>query len=385
MNKMRNNVVFLGCSGDFGRKFSACNTKIEFMIRGLRALGDCCVVHNGIKGSSDIREISYSENSIADLLIEYPCKINRYLSPLINYWRLIGDLRRLHRNGDKNIVILEAPYIIYYWMMLIASKFCGYKVVVISHEWLALFKTKNVFKRFLHHCYTSFFCYGIDAILPISEYIIQKVKCYKKPFLKLPVLADFSRNLTNAENGKYFMYCVSAEYIRVITVLLDGFNLYRTMGGGYRFVLVLSGSDSAKERVRDKVKDYQLSDCVELTESLQYDALFSMYTRASALVLPLDPKCEQDSARFSQKTAEYLSSGGAIITNPVGENVHYFKNEENVIMTDFSALGFCNAFRWVELHPHETLEIGRKGYVLGKKYFDYNENGRLLHDFILGL
>lgn len=380
---MQNNIVFLGCTGDFGRSFSACNTKIEFVIRGLKLEGDRCVVHNGINGSSLYKHILNSDHPFAETIIDYPARVNWYVAPFINFKQLIVDLRRLYVPGCKNVVVLEAPYIIYYWLMLLASKFCGYKVVVISHEWLATFRNANILRQISNICYSKFFCYGVDAVLPISEYIIDKIEHFKKPMFKLPVLADFSHGVPNVEKGDYFMYCVSAEFFRVIAILLEAFELYRRKGGGYRFVLVLAGSESAKAKVREEIAVRNMNDDVDVLCSIQYDVLFSMYTKAAALLLPLDPSREQDRARFSQKTAEYLSSASAIITNPVGENAYYFQDGEDVIMADFTQQGFCDAFKWVEENPHAARKIGRKGFYRGADVFDYKVCGKHLHDFLL--
>ena len=69
----------------------------------------------------------------------------------------------------------------------------------------------------------------VDGILPISEYIINKIRHFNKPYIKVPVLADFdeSDNLEAeqrcAEEKSFFLYCVYAAYTRVIYFIIDAY------------------------------------------------------------------------------------------------------------------------------------------------------------------
>ena len=113
--------------------------------------------------------------------------------------------------------------------------------------------------------------------------------------------------------------------------------------------------------------------------------LMDLYANALALIIPLDPGNIQDEARFSQKIAEYLSSGSPIISNNVGEIRYYFKDKENIILCDYDIDGFVEVFKWVTRNPDKAKQIGVNGLNLKKKEFDYRELGDRLHKFMQSL
>ena len=382
---MKLNVVFLDCTQGYGYAFSACNTKIEFMARGLTELGNICYIHNGLMGKAGILQPQYQYAQDIGHIIDYPRRGNIYLSPYRNYKLLLKDLIRWRQDNAKNIVVVEAPYLPYYYLEIKAARKASYKVVAISHEWLGAItfaeKSKKM-REWMLHLYSYLFGYCVDAILPISEYIINKIKKFHKPFLKVPVEADFSRAPSSSSRKPYFLYCVMADYYRVINIVLDGFKDFCSHNTTYKLILVLSGSREAIERVSEYMKKIGLSGRVEIKSKLPYDELLSLYSSASGLVVALDPNNKQDEARFSQKIAEYLSSGTIIVSNQVGEVKHYFHNKINILMDEFSSSGFCNSFRWIAENPEEAASIGLAGYELGKKEFDYRVCANRLNTFL---
>ena len=98
--------------------------------------------------------------------------------------------------------------------------------------------------------------------------------------------------------------------------------------------------------------------------------------------IPLDPDNEQDKYRFSQKIAEYLSSETPIITSPVGEIPVYF-NKHNAFLVDlFTPEAYAEAMGYISIHKEESIIIGRQGYELGKKEFNYKIYGEKLSNFL---
>ena len=181
--KKASNIIFLGCTQGYGYSFSACNTKVEFMAKGLTEQGDICYIHNGLSGRPGLKQITYKNIHGIGTIIDYTCKGSRYISSIRNYRNLLKDLKTYYQPNIKNYVIIEAPYLPIYYLEVIAAKKSGYKVIVISHEWLGTFKDdNNRIRTWLNHSYAILFGYKIDAILPISEYIIQKLKNSKTIF-----------------------------------------------------------------------------------------------------------------------------------------------------------------------------------------------------------
>lgn len=382
---MQNNIVFLGCTNGYGYAFSACNTKVEFMARGLSEQGDICYIHNGTSGKEGIFSPQYHKLDGIATVVDYPAKGSWYVSPFRNHSLLLSDLRQWHRPDSRNWVIVEAPYLPFYYLNIYAARKAGYKVAVISHEWLGSFQNRNCIKRWVNHLYSRVFGYGVDAILPISEYIRQKIRKFGKPYLKVPVLADFAQGAASASHEPFFLYCVSAEYLRVIEVVLRGFVEFLKLYPGYELLLVLSGGEEAMKAVSAYIKENGLTGMVKIKHRLPYDELKSLYSRASGLIVALNPEFEQDKARFSQKIAEYLSTGSVLISNNVGEMNYYFTDRENILMDEYSPQGFYRSFCWIAEHPEKAQEIGYAGYELGKKEFDYKQCGIRFHDFLSAL
>lgn len=380
---MNNNVVFLGCTNDYGRAFSACNTKVEFMARGLSECGDRCYIHNGGAGSQTISIPKYEMAEGIGTVVNYSAKGAWFISPFRNHRLLVNDLKKWYRSDMNNWVIVEAPYLPFYYLNIRAARESGYKVGVIAHEWLGSFNNKNSIVRWLNHKYADVFGYSVDVILPISEYIIEKIQKFNKPYLKVPVEADFSSPILSQEKEPFFLYCVSAEYLRVIGIVLEGFMTFCQKHQDYKMILVLTGSQLAIDKVYSIVRYKQLDDFVEIRHKIPYKELLNLYGASLGLVVPLDPNCEQDKARFSQKIAEYLSSGTAIISNYVGEVRSYFSDKENIILCDYSSNGFYSAFSWIASNKYQADMIGKNGFELGKNNFDYKLCGKQLHEFLL--
>lgn len=380
---MQNNVIFLGCTNSYGHSFSACNTKVEFMSRGLSSQGDECYIHNGTNGTHGIKHPVYFKKENVGTVVDYPTKGNWYISPLFNHALLINDLKKWYRPDLCNWIVVEAPYLPYYYLNIRAARKTGYKVAVISHEWLGSFCNSNPIKKWCNHLYSKVFGYSVDAIFPISQYIIEKILKFKKPYLKVPVEADFSYIPDFSNKELYFLYCVSAEYIRVIDTVLKGFKKFSVFRDEYKMVLILSGCHSAIDDVYKLLVEQDLSDKVVVKHKIPYDELMNLNKKASGLIVPLNPDFEQDKARFSQKIAEYLASGTVLITNNVGEVGNYFEDKNNAVIVDYSSDGFYDSFKWIASNRDEAVKIGLRGFETGRKYFDYEVCGRQLHDFFI--
>lgn len=164
---MQNNVVFLGCTNGYGYAFSACNTKVEFMAKGLIEQGDICCIHNGLGGRSELIRNQYKNISGVGTVVDYVRKGPWYVSSFRNYSSLVTDLKDRFHQEMNNWVVLEAPYLPFYYLELLAARKAGYKVAVISHEWLRTMRDKNLILRWSKYLYSALFGYGVDAILPI--------------------------------------------------------------------------------------------------------------------------------------------------------------------------------------------------------------------------
>lgn len=374
-------VVFLDCTHNYGFGFSADITKVGFIAKGLSEAGARCSIHNGIVGSLLIEK---DQTVVVDglLVTTFQRRGNQLLSFIRNIGRLYRYLREEKEPNSKNAVIVTMPFMhifVTYWLM---CKLLGYKYVAISHEWGTTLKEKNKFREWSQHLYARVFGFFVDGILPISEYIIRKIHHFEKPYFKLPIMADF-REINNNEKSPTgnFVYCASVYYSRIIKMIIDSFVKYNSADRDVGLTLILNGPECYKEDIVRYIDSKSMSHKILIKSNLSYDDLLKEYVDARALVIPLDPDYEQDEARFSQKIAEYLSSGSPIITNNVGEIKFYFSDDE-VVKCDYTVDGFANAFLWVCQNGEIAKGIGINGYKRGKKEFDYRRIGKGLYLFL---
>ncbi len=257
-----------------------------------------------------------------------------------------------------------------YWFLCKINK---YKLVAISHEWGPTIVEVNKIRKPSIWLYSKTFGWFTDAILPISEYIIKKIEHFKKAYFKLPILADFSNDdITYTGTRSNLVYCASVYYKRIIVMIINAYRKYYNNNGKLGLTLILNGPKERIEEIARIIKEYGLQKQIIIKSKLSYTALLEQYETAAALIIPLDPDCKQDEARFSQKIAEYLSSKSPIITNDVGEIKYYF-NDNEIIKCGYCEDSFASKFKWIEEHPEQCKEIGINGYNRGKKEFDYNK------------
>lgn len=382
---MKLNIIFLGTTQGYGYTFSASNMKTEFLSRGMYEQGSICTIINGVVGlkQKDNRELL---NKVFASVISYKSRFNQFIDWILNAPQLYRDMKQLRREGMKNVVVLEFPDYHVFLLYVLLSRMLGYKITVISHEWGPTVKSTHWMRKPSVWIYAKTFGYFVDGILPISEYIIQKTKHFGKPYSKVPVLAEFNGIPVRDSSDLYFLYCVYAAYTRVIIPVIEAYMEYlKSANSNYKLILVLGGSDTQVGIITDYLKIHGYEKSVNILRKVPYDELMRLYKNAAALIIPLDPNVEQDCARFSQKIAEYTSSASPIISCNVGEVGHYFKDKESAILCDYSKKGFVNAFLWITEHPLEAERIGKKGYEIGERYFNYKIVGEQLSDFLADL
>lgn len=377
------NIIFLDCTQNYGFQFSAANTKTELLAKGLTFAGNNCIIHNGLTGCRNLSEREVKEIDNIGTLITYPLHKFSIISFVRNIPTLKRDLKGLSRPGEKNIIVLEAPYLYIYSLYVYYGRKYGYKILTISHEWSPTVKSKYWIKNMLASMYSKVFGWGIHGILPISHYIWEKVLHFRKPMLMTPILAEYPDDIPSSVKEKKFVYCVYAYYDRVITMILDSYKKYHSLSHNpYSLTLVLSGPEKQIDVIRNYIRKLNLDESIMIKTKLPYAELINEYKTASALIIPLDPKSEQDKARFSQKIAEYVSSATAVISCAVGEMPYYFKDRKDIIFADYSKEGFADTMLWVENNKDACVNIGKAGFKVGQDKFNFIKFGKKFDEFL---
>ena len=352
------------------------------MALGLTKCGAQCAIYDGLLGF--VHEESYIQDGIEILTPKRKGSV--IVGELKNIPHFYNFMKKRAKGHEHNILIVELPLFHNFLSYVYCGRKLGYKIVVIAHEWAPTLVFTNVYAKLSSFLYTKTFGYLVDGALPISEYIIRKMAHFNKPYLKVPVLADFSKRPIDKykRKGGYFVYCANANYYRIARLIIDAFRIYKMKGGKYSLVLILSGSETAIDNIKDTVKGFGLFSDVSFFSKLPYDTLLNYYQNASALMIPLDPEYEQDISRFPQKIAEYCSTSVPIITTNVGEVDFYF-TDKTCLKSKFSAESFAENMVWIEQHKKEALQIGEESYVLGLNKFEYSKSCEDIFAFLKSL
>lgn len=376
------NVVFLGCTLNYGKAFNASNTKVKLIADGLISAGAKCYIHDGLLGDGNLtQDEEIAIDGITCTRFKRRGAVG--IGEMRNYKLLKQYLINHKAKNTENIGIVEFPMLHTYFLYCIALRELGYKIIAISHEWGTTMNPASNVQKLSNDLYTYSFGYIVDGILPISEYIIEKIRHFKKPYFKVPALANFNDfDGVKAENDKhYFLYCASAKYYRIVTWIIDAYASYLKMGGGFFLIMVLSGTQTDIDAAQNYLNDVGISEMCTIKTKLEYYNLQQHYKGASALLIPLDPNFLQDTARFPQKIAEYTASQSPIITSNIGEVKHYFDNS-TAIISKYNLMAYAEKMLWTELNPAKAKEIAINAYELGRIYFDCMQNGVKLYNFL---
>lgn len=379
------NVIFLGTTSNYPFSFSANNTKTEFLARGLTEQGNKVTVICGVLGEKQCATVQSGNSKYDFRYVIYPKEQNIFKTLFKNTKKIYNYLKLNYNPYDKNIVVTDLSYFPLFLIYVIVSRIAKYKIISIITEWPLSFHFKSNWKYWDSLLYVCTFGKLIDAILPISDSLIKKVTKFSKPVLKVPILADYSTdyNINKSQKIKssYFVYCAGAGYVRIIQFIIDAYKIFLRYSNE-KLLLVLYGKPEEVNRIRQIIDDDNLSENILIKTRLSNRELFSLYHNALGLLIPLDPDNEQDKYRFSQKIAEYLSSETPIITSPVGEIPVYF-NKHNAFLVDlFTPEAYAEAMGYISIHKEESIIIGRQGYELGKKEFNYKIYGEKLSNFL---
>lgn len=375
------NIIFSHCTQYYPKKFSASNTKINFMAKGmLRYEANICVVGNTL-GEKDLNTYENGYNGRIKYYL-FPRKYGVFISLIINIFHWIKIIKHERKKGDKNILFVGGLFPIF-WLHLIIGKLLGYKCVLLTQEWLPSLKMNGFIDIINTKISININNYFLDAIIPISHFLLDKNKKFNKPMHIVPILADYDIDIkSNCKDLTHFAYCANAGYFRVITMILKAYNIYLNKGGIKKFVLILSGSKKDILNITSYIESLKLKEHVEIRSQVSVKELVNIYDTALGLIIPLDPNSIQDQARFSQKIAEYISSSRPIITSAVGEIPFYFKNNINAYIVDYSENAYAEAMLNIDKHIDVANKIGLEGYKIGKAYFDCYKNGYSLINFL---
>lgn len=330
----------------------------------------------GIEYRSMIRSPYISNSKIKKNLFKLFGKINEFFF-LIKYG--------FSNNIDIVFFYTDGSFskLIYYRMLSIILKF---KLIIVYHEFRSDFipRRKNLFLRINDYLFDNYFVNFVDAVLPISEFLLARVKTISKDkyILKLPPLVDFALydNKIKTEE-KYFLFCGSGGHNDIILFIFQAFEKLSNTSDFYLY-LVIWGSENQMKKLLEIIAMSPRKDKIKIFSNVSSEYLISLYCNAKALLIPLKSDI-RDQARFPQKIAEYVASGNPIVSTNYGEVKYYFKDEVTAFIADkYEVDLFANKLKFIIENPVKAKEVGRAGKLMGMEVFDYRVYTDKLKTFI---
>ena len=363
------NIIFCGCTNNYPDAFSANNTKFGLLSKGLvensdvnvTILNECFFANSPSEKDDDIVHDGIR-------VITFRNIGHRNLWKIINFFRTFKLL--LTQRTAESVLIISCGNFTPRFFYILFGKMCGYKVGYVFHEYHRGFE-HGVFEKMWAYLKDTLFPKMCDFTLPISEFLVKESLKYNKNYFKLPIIADFEKRLTSTylpSTKPYFCYCASAGYFDAVKLIVDSFSL---LNHESMLCMVLTGSSHQKRKVYDYLDNKGLTSQVVIVSNLSDEDLFSCFSNALGLLIPLNPNKITDIARFSQKIAEYLSSKAPVISTNVGEIPYYFHNQKDMLVADFTESSLVKAMEFCINNPELSKQIGREGYSLGLMHFSH--------------
>jgi glycosyltransferase involved in cell wall biosynthesis len=390
----RKSIVYLGCSGfPYGL---AEIQKIILISKSLILTGNSVTViitqgthskadHPELKVSGNFEGIEFLYTSGDPFRNENFIKRNLLkVKGLINEFSL---LKKRKKNNNLDYAILSTHNfcsILYYFIL---SRLYGFKTILSYVEFYSGVRKKwfQIDKWFNDKLYDKFAPLLIDAVFPISEFLINHIKEVSpdKKYLKIPGLTDFQKynNIEILKNQKYFLFCGHAGYKEIVQFIIDSFGLLNN-NTSISLYLVINGDENNIREIKKYISNHLQNDKIKIFSKLTEKQLFTYYKNAIALLIPLRPTF-QDIARFPHKTGEYLASGNPVISTNYGEVKYYFEDMENMLLADSYDINlYAEKMQFVINNPIETQKIGIKGKNIASNIFDYRTRAVVINDFL---
>jgi len=137
------------------------------------------------------------------------------------------------------------------------SKILNFKLIFVYHEYRSGFESRKLLKYLSLNdkLFDKYFHYFFDAVMPISEFLMDHVKSSSKNKLvfKLPPLMDFNLYKNKkTQMEAYFLYCGAMGHESIIHFILKSFE-HATDHLNFKLYLVIR---TANKRVSGKNKDW---------------------------------------------------------------------------------------------------------------------------------
>lgn len=384
-------TIHVGFSGFPYGMASVQRTLLTF--KGLQASGSRAIVINKISHHqyTDKKKVKKFEGLLyvnTSLFNSRPSFfLKRNFNKISGYF---GELIFLFKKRKKiDTAILYSNYFLEYPYYFLLSRIFGFKLIVQYVEMFSAIPGRSSFftkinDRFIDN-YVGWFC---DGVIAISDYLLLHIKKIspKKPVLKIPVMADFTKinAIAIPASKPYIMYCGTIYYFEVIVFIMSVFTLLKE-NKKYegQLLLIISGDhDTNRQKFDSLIKDSKFKDDIVIKSNIAHDELLAAYAAADVLLIPLRNTI-QDIARFPHKIGEYTASRRPILSTNIGEIKTCFKDNVSALLADdYSIEAYYNKLVSCFNSYAKMDEIGQAGYCVGLNHFEYITQGKEIRNFI---
>ena len=275
------NHIFVTYSDGFPVHYSAANTKISFLGKGLIELGDNVTLINKFYGVNNIAQKHGFYDGIE--YYSFPSKVGKTCGSIVNTYKTIRLLNKLFKGNETNVVYIGCGNFFVLYFITLFARF-------IFEEWQYGSKNTSLMYRINAFLHSKVLGYYSDYILPISEFLKSKSLKFKKPIFKLPICANFKINTVPYKRNnseRYLLYCASVGYKRAFEFIVDSFTIAFDKCNDIKLHLILSGDEKLIESDKLLITKRKLDRIVEIKTKLPYEELLTEYVNAQALLIPL--------------------------------------------------------------------------------------------------
>ena len=327
------------------------------------------------------------KNTFREIKILYTCpflqiksrfikKINFLIGLLIGYIYLFCILL-LKRHQIAVSLVFTQPTPLYLYLKL--TKFFKVKVL---HE-------RTEFPYIGNKKYQDFYLKRIvplfDGIYVISFSLVDYFKnLTDKPVQLLPMTVELDRFLGDSEkNQKYIAYCGSMYTDKDgVPDLIEAFNLVAGQLSDWYLYLIGDNSELDKFKIiNEKIVASPFKERIICTGYIGRDEIPKLLIDARILAL-CRPDNMQAKGGFPTKLGEYLATSNPVIITDVGDHTKYLTDGESAYIAEpNNPQSFANKIIECVHDEVRAVQIGKNGYLVAQKHFNYLTQAKSLHIF----
>lgn len=286
------------------------------------------------------------------------------------------------------------------WMLKPFLDVCKRRNIKVIHERteFPLITIKRGVLGNLHfYFYKRLFLQKINGIFVISQalsnYFTYQVS-NAVPVQVINMIVDPTRFNVSSDNTYQKYRC--AAYCGAMDLEKDGVDiLIRAFGKAIqniensedlRLLLIGGVSDNLlMEKYRQIVKESECEGRVIFTGLVSRNKIPGLLNHAEALVLAR-PQSKQAEGGFPTKLGEYLATGKPVVITNTGEIGLFLRDGENAFVAEPGSIdSFAQKLAFLFNNYREASKIGIKGQELVYNDFNYLQQAKRLHDFIVRL